>query len=313
MTRVSVAAGIETVTVPSGPVTGSSVKVPLLALPIVMEPSVPDAPKVGVAVQDEAVPLVAFGMVPAAALVALVPPPPMGMVGRSPVAMALNVPTALVAVACRTCVVMLSLVDSRTTALARYPASVKVQVVLAVVQLTRSPVVGAVAKPAMVLLVVALLVHIVWALAEPLATCSAPAVLLSAPSDGVAVNVGPDPARTAPATPAIDNVFPLRLKGESKVAVTPLPSGRPVALASVPSTTGAVAVTPLFKSTFVVEPVPTIRPPFAVEGEHRGVSAPTESYRWRQPGVGVEPAETVVAVIVLAVRVVAMMGTLSPE
>jgi len=74
LTRVSVAAGMLTVTVPSAPVTGSRVSRPLVALPMVRDPSVPAAPNVGVAVQDEALPLVAFGMVPAAELVAFVPP-----------------------------------------------------------------------------------------------------------------------------------------------------------------------------------------------------------------------------------------------
>ena len=73
-TRVSVAAGILTVTVPKAPVAGSMVSVPLVPLPIVKEPRVPEAPKVGVAVQLDAVPLVAFGTVPAAAEVAFVPP-----------------------------------------------------------------------------------------------------------------------------------------------------------------------------------------------------------------------------------------------
>ena len=72
------------------------------------DPSVPDAPRVGVAVHEDADPLVAFGIVPAAALVAFVPPPAIGIVGKSPVAIAPNDPMPLVAVACRTCVVVVS-------------------------------------------------------------------------------------------------------------------------------------------------------------------------------------------------------------
>lgn len=70
LTSVSVAAGMLTVTVPSAPVTGSSVSKPDVALPIVTEPNVPDNPSCGVAVYagapDE---LVAFPKtVPAPAL-----------------------------------------------------------------------------------------------------------------------------------------------------------------------------------------------------------------------------------------------------
>jgi len=75
---VPVLAGRLAVTEPKAPVTGSRVTVPLVAFPIVMLPSVPDAPNVGVAVQDDALLLVAFGTVPAVALVAFVPPPLMG-------------------------------------------------------------------------------------------------------------------------------------------------------------------------------------------------------------------------------------------
>ena len=59
---VSVAAGMLTVTAPSAPVTGSSVSVPEVALPIVREPSVPEAPSVGVAVKA---PVAPFGTSPA--------------------------------------------------------------------------------------------------------------------------------------------------------------------------------------------------------------------------------------------------------
>ena len=59
--------------------------VPLVAFPKVSEPNVPEAPSVGVVVQPEAVVLVAFGMVPAAALVALVPPLAIGRVPVTPV------------------------------------------------------------------------------------------------------------------------------------------------------------------------------------------------------------------------------------
>ena len=71
---VSVAAGILTVTVPKAPVTGSRVSSPLVALPSASEPSVPDAPSVGVAVQADAELLVVFGTCPAAADDAAVPP-----------------------------------------------------------------------------------------------------------------------------------------------------------------------------------------------------------------------------------------------
>jgi hypothetical protein len=52
-----------------------------------------------------------------------------------------------------------------TTFAARTPESVNVHVVVAVVQSTRSPVVGTVANPAIVFVVVAPLLKIVWALA----------------------------------------------------------------------------------------------------------------------------------------------------
>jgi hypothetical protein len=78
-----------------------TVTVPLVWPVIISDPSaaaefvrvsdpavVPAIPKVGVAVQLEAEDEVVFGTCPAAADVALVPPPAMGMVGRSPVAMA---------------------------------------------------------------------------------------------------------------------------------------------------------------------------------------------------------------------------------
>ena len=47
-TKVSVAAGMLTVTVPSAPVAGSKVRSPDVALPIAMLPSVPDFPNCGV-------------------------------------------------------------------------------------------------------------------------------------------------------------------------------------------------------------------------------------------------------------------------
>ena len=54
MTRVSVAAGMLTVTVPSAPVTGWIFSVPLVALPIVTEPTVPLAPRVNAPVDTVA-------------------------------------------------------------------------------------------------------------------------------------------------------------------------------------------------------------------------------------------------------------------
>src|SRR5271166_6121682 len=79
---------------------------PLVAFPIVIEPSVPVAPKVGVAVHAEAVVLEVFGICPAApALVAFVPPAAIVIVGRSPIAIARN--AGAVAVANKACVVVL--------------------------------------------------------------------------------------------------------------------------------------------------------------------------------------------------------------
>src|SRR5208337_278019 len=76
----------------------------------VNEPAVVAAmPRVGVAVQLEAVVDVVFGICPAAGVaVEFVPPPAIGIVGRSPVAMALNAPTPATAVACRTSVTVVS-------------------------------------------------------------------------------------------------------------------------------------------------------------------------------------------------------------
>src|ERR1700683_34824 len=54
--NVSVAAGMLTITVPRAPATGSTVIVPLVALPIVSDPSVPLAPSVGADVQDGVAP-----------------------------------------------------------------------------------------------------------------------------------------------------------------------------------------------------------------------------------------------------------------
>ena len=75
------------------------------------------------------------------------------------------------------------------TADANIPVSVKVQVVLDVTQSIRSPVVGAVANKLTVLLVVATLPSIECALAEPFASCKVPAVVLSTPRVGVAVQL----------------------------------------------------------------------------------------------------------------------------
>ena len=69
------------------------------------------------------------------------------------------------------------------------PESVKVQVVLDVTQSIKSPVVGAVANRLTVLLVVATLPSIEWALEDPFASCKVPAVELSTPRVGVAVQL----------------------------------------------------------------------------------------------------------------------------
>ena len=55
---------------------------------------------------------------------------------------------------------------------------------------------------------VAPLAIIVWKAAEPFASCSVPATLPSVPSDGVAVNAGPAPAKTCPAAPVMDMAPP---------------------------------------------------------------------------------------------------------
>jgi hypothetical protein len=70
-----------------------------------------------------------------------------------------------------------------------------------VVQLTKSPVVGAVAKKSTVLLVVATLPRIVWAADDPLASCRVPALVLSTPRVGAYVSAGVAPARISPAAP----------------------------------------------------------------------------------------------------------------
>jgi hypothetical protein len=68
---------------------------PAAELAMVREPAVvPAAPNVGVAVQDAAVVLVAFGIVPAAADVAFTPPCAMATVGRSVEAIARNAGSA---------------------------------------------------------------------------------------------------------------------------------------------------------------------------------------------------------------------------
>ena len=61
------------------------------------------------------------------------------------------------------------------------PLSVRVQVVPDVTQSSRCPVVGTVAGPSTVVVVVAPLPHIVCAAADPLASCRVPASELSAP------------------------------------------------------------------------------------------------------------------------------------
>jgi hypothetical protein len=92
---VPVIAGRLKVTDPSAPVTGWMVTVPEVALPIVSDPRVPDAPRVGVAVHDTAVALVALGIVPAAALDAFVPPL---AIGKTPETSAVRLTAELVTV-----------------------------------------------------------------------------------------------------------------------------------------------------------------------------------------------------------------------
>jgi hypothetical protein len=72
-----------------------------------------------------------------------------------------------------------------TTFVPSNPESVNVQTVVAVTQVTMSPVTGAVANPRMVLLVVAALPKIVCALAEAFANWKVPATELSVPAVGV--------------------------------------------------------------------------------------------------------------------------------
>src|ERR1700690_207137 len=82
-------------------------------------------------------------------------------------------------------------VSLRTAFEARNPASVSVQVVLEVTQSTRSPVVGADAKPRIVLLAVAALPQVVVKFPEAGKIAIAPAVP-DTPRDGVDVHVEAD-------------------------------------------------------------------------------------------------------------------------
>ena len=77
----------DSVIAPLAPPVEAKVRVPFAPLP-------PETPSVGVTVQLEAVVLDVFGIIPALlAEVAFVPPPAIGIVGRSPVAIAEKVPT----------------------------------------------------------------------------------------------------------------------------------------------------------------------------------------------------------------------------
>ncbi len=86
-------------------------------------------------------------------------------------------------------------------AVASTPESVSVQVVEADVQVIKSPVVGTVANPAIVFVVVAPLVKIVWAFDDPLAIVTDPATLLSVP------NVADVPLKISAYTVPVENSF----------------------------------------------------------------------------------------------------------
>jgi hypothetical protein len=77
--------------------------------------------------------------------------------------------------------------------------------------------------------------------------------------------------------------------------VTPVDSGKPVALVSVADVPPiAVLTRPPFRTTFaVIDPVPIISPPLAVPGEHSGVATGvvSVSYKLTQPAVPELPVE----------------------
>ncbi len=96
--------------------------------------------------------------------------------------------------------------EAFTTLAVTTPLSCNRQVVLVTVQSIRCPVVGTATKPLMVFVVVAPLPIIVCAAAEPFASVSVPAALLSVPRAGAAVRAGVLPARICPAAPVIAHV-----------------------------------------------------------------------------------------------------------
>jgi hypothetical protein len=152
-------------------------------------------------------------------------------------------------------------VDVQVALVGTAPPSVRVVVVPETVAVTICPVVGAVAKPKIVLLVVAPLPQIVWALADPLAVVRVPAVALSTPRTGVYVSAGVAPARISPAAPVTAQVPLAVIVPPDKPVPQVTEVTVPVVVESVPDVGNVTPVLPVNVPVKVYAPEKAVFPP----------------------------------------------------